>query len=310
MTKAMKAILAALSYQNIELDSARKLAALKKLDPIRIFVKKADTTIYNGNHPIPVRLYYPSEEMMHKTGEIQSVLLFFHGGGWTTESVETYDRICSRMAQSTGRAVVSVEYRLAPEHPFPAGLTDCYTVAKAMYGGKLLPGVSPDGITIVGDSAGGNLAAAVCLAARDHKDFSPKKLILIYPAVNNCYSEDSVYASVRENGDQYLLTRGKMEDYLNMYVRDKNDLNNPYVAPILAKDFSRFPDTLILTAELDPLRDEGEDFGRRLQMAGNSVHVHRISGAFHGYFVLGIQHLHVQESFQYINAFLEDEKDA
>ena len=121
ISKAVRTILHALSYGNIEVEAARKLAELKKLDAMKIFWKKLDTKVYNKEHEVPIRLYFPSEEMMEEgiSGK-QSfpVLLFFHGGGWVTESVETYDRVCARMAQATGQIVASVEYRLAPEHRF------------------------------------------------------------------------------------------------------------------------------------------------------------------------------------------------
>ena len=208
------------------------------------------------------------------------------------------------MAQSTGQLVVSVEYRLAPEHRFPTGLEDCYAAAKALFSGEVLPDIDPDRITVMGDSAGGNLAAAVCMRARDTKEFTPRRQVLIYPALNNCYTEESPYKSVRTNGTGYLLTSVKMEDYVTLYERTPEDRNNPYFAPLVAEDFSGLPDTLILTAEYDPLRDEGEEYGRRLQEAGCNVHTVRISGALHGYFALGISHLHVQESFSHINRFL------
>ena len=305
MTKTMRAILNALSYGNIEVEASRRLADLKKLDPMRIFLKKLDTEVYNGEYKVPIRLYFPTEKRMEEEKE-QSVILFFHGGGWTTESVENYDRVCARMSQSTGQLVASVEYRLAPEHRFPVGLLDCYAAASALYAGRLLPEIPPERITVMGDSAGGNLAAAVCLLGRDRGEFFPKKQVLIYPAVNNCYTEESPYPSVRENGQGYLLTSVKMEDYLKLYERNSEDRQNPYFAPMLAKDFTKLPDTLILTAEFDPLRDEGEAFGRKLREAGSRVEVHRIKGALHGYFALGIAHLHVQESFQYINGFLKE----
>ena len=212
------------------------------------------------------------------------------------------------MAQSTSQLVISVEYRLAPEHRFPTGFEDCYAVAKAVYGGQVLPGIDPEQITVMGDSAGGNLAAAVCMRARDTGDFSPKRQVLIYPALYNCYTEESPYESVQTNGIGYLLTSVKMEDYVRLYARSEEDRQNPYFAPLLAKDFSRLPDTLILTAEFDPLRDEGEDYGQRLRSAGCRVRVERIEGALHGYFALGIQHLYVQESFRHINRFLSVEQ--
>lgn len=307
ISKTMRTILHALSYGNIEVEASRRLADIKKLDAMRIFFKTLDTKVYNGNHEVPIRLYFPSEEAMSGEpveGEKYPVLLFFHGGGWVTESVENYDRVCSRMAQSTGHIVMSVEYRLAPEYRFPVPLEDCYAAAKALYTGHLVLLADPDRITIIGDSAGGNLAAAVCLKARDTGDFAPKKQILIYPAVSNCYTKKSPYKSVQENGQDYLLTAVKMEDYLKLYESSTEDRQNPYFAPILAKDLSHMPETLILTAEFDPLRDEGEEYGKRLKKANNYVEIHRIPDALHGYFALGIRFLHVQESFEIMNCFL------
>ena len=307
ISKTMQTILHALSYGNIEVEASRRLADIKRLDAMRIFVKKLDTKVYNGTYEVPVRLYFPSEEAMSGEpveGEKYPVLLFFHGGGWVTESLENYDRVCSRMAQSTGHIVMSVEYRLAPEYRFPVPLEDCYAAAKALYTGHLVLPADPDRITIIGDSAGGNLAAAVCLKARDTGEFIPKKQILIYPALNNCYTEGSPYKSVQENGEGYLLTAVKMEDYLTLYESCAEDRNNPYFSPLMEKDYTNLPDTLILTAEFDPLRDEGEEYGKRLKEAGNHVEIHRISDALHGYFALGIRFLHVQESFDIMNRFL------
>ena len=310
ISRSMHAILHALSYGNIEVESSRRLVDIKKLDAIRIFLKKLDEKVYNGDYEVPIRLYFPSEEAMKKGMEEQQeypVLLFFHGGGWVTESVDTYNRVCARMAQSTGQIVVSVEYRLAPEYRFPTALLDCYAAAEALYGGKLSLKTSPKKITVMGDSAGGNLAAAVSIMARNRGDFTVKRQILIYPDLNNCYTEASPYLSVKENGTDYLLTAVKMEDYLKLYESSPKDRENPYFSPLLEKDLSNLPDTLILTAEFDPLRDEGEDFGRKLKEAGNQVEVHRIKDALHGFFALGIQFLHVRESFTYMNAFLQKE---
>ena len=308
ISKTMRALLHALSYGNIEVESSRRLADLKKLDALRIFLKILDTQIYNGDYEVPVRLYFPTEEDMKLAPEECShlaVLLFFHGGGWVTESVETYNRVCARMAQTTGCIVASVEYRLAPEYRFPTAFEDCYAAAKTLYTNHSILKIHPDQITIMGDSAGGNLTAAVCLKARDTGDFTPKRQILIYPALYNCYTEESPYPSVQENGTDYLLTSVKMEDYLKLYESSPADRLNPYFAPLMTKDFSRLPRTLILTAQFDPLRDEGEDYGKKLLDAGNDVEMYRIDGAFHGFFALGIRFLHVQESFTYINAFLK-----
>lgn len=302
INKAMRKVLKALSFDGIEVEASRHLANLKALDPMRIFHKTIDYKIYNGSYEIPVRIYLPNEEM-EKT---YPVLLFFHGGGWVTESIDNYERICARMASATNRIVVSVEYRLAPEYPFPTGLEDCYAVAKAVYTNQFLLNVEPEDITIIGDSAGGNLAAAVSLLAKDRGEFMPRQQILIYPAVNNDYTETSRFASVRENGTDFLLTAGKMQDYIDLYAREEADKQSPYFAPILQEDLSGQPRTLIITAEFDPLRDEGEAYGKALLEAGNEVEVHRIKDALHGFFALGIKYFHVQESFEIMNHFLRE----
>ena len=120
-----------------------------------------------------------------------------------------------------------------------------------------------------------------------------------------CYTEESPYESVHENGTDYLLTSERMENYLLLYENSKEDRQNPYFSPLMEKDLGNMPDTLILTAEFDPLRDEGEEYGKRLKEAGNYVEMHRIPNALHGYFALGIRFFHVQESFRHMNAFLE-----
>ena len=273
---ATKAILKILSFGGIDVEVSRQLADLKRLDPMKIFYKKMDLQVYNGDYEVPIRVFFPDEESYLEKDQIKGrkIMLFLHGGGWATE------------------------------HKFPTGLMDCYAVARALY---THPDTKPEDITLIGDSAGGNLAAALSIMARDRGEFMPKRQILIYPAVNNDYSEKSLFSSVRENGQDYLLTAGKLKDYINLYAGSEEDKLNPYFAPILEKDLSGQPDTLILTSEFDPLRDEGEAYGRRLAEAGNRVEVHRIKDALHGYFALGIRSLHVQESFEYINHFLEGE---
>lgn len=302
INKTMRKILKSLSYNGIEVESARQLANLKAIDPLKAFYRTIDYKVCHDNYEVPVRLYMPGESVEPGV----PVLLFFHGGGWVTDSIDNYERICSRMAQATGHVVVSVEYRLAPEYRFPTGLEDCYAVAKAVFSNEFILNVSAENITVMGDSAGGNLAAAVCLMARDRGEFTPKRQILIYPVVNSDYTEDSPYPSVRENGTDFILTAGKMQDYIELYKNTEEDKNNPYFAPIKSKDFSNLPKTLILTAEFDPLRDEGEAYAGCLKKAGNEVTLHRIKDALHGFFALGIKHYHVQESFEYINKFLKE----
>ena len=280
MNHAARMILKALSFDGIEVEASRHLADLKRLDPMKIFYKTTDEKIYNGEHEVPVRLFFSDEEMKNayenKILVNPDVLLFFHGGGWVTESIDTYERICARLAGETGHLVAAVEYRLAPEHKFPAGLEDCYAAAKRLFTDYRELRLDPERITLIGDSAGGNLAAAVSLLARDRGDFFPKRQILMYPATYNDYSEASPFPSVKENGSDYLLTAGKMQDYIHLYAGKEADFQNPYFAPYLEENLEDQPDTLILTAEFDPLRDEGEAYGNRLEEAGNQVEMHRI----------------------------------
>ena len=299
INKSMRKVLKVLSFDGIEVEASRHLANLKAIDPMKIFHRTIDGKIYNAGYEVPVRVYLPRE----KETDGLPVMLFFHGGGWVTESIDNYERICARMAVATNHIVVSVGYRLAPEYKFPVGLEDCYAVAKELYTGKIA-GIDPEQITVIGDSAGGNLAAALSLLARDRGEFLPKRQILIYPALYGDYSDASPYPSVQENGSDYLLTAGKMRDYIELYASSEKDKKNPYFAPLLAEDYKNQPKTLILTAEFDPLRDEGEEYGRKLSEAGNEVEIHRISDALHGYFALGIKYYHVKESFELINEFL------
>ena len=309
INRTTKKLLKAFSFDEVDVETARHLADLKRLDPMKRFYRKMDAKIYNEEYEIPVRIFFPDEESFREKDEVKNrkVMLFFHGGGWVTNHIENYGRICSRLAAATNHVVAAVEYRLAPEYKFPTGLMDCYAAAKAIYSNHLLLHVDSEDITLIGDSAGGNLAAALSLMARDRGEFRVQRQILVYPAVNNDYSEESPYASVRENGTGYLLTAGMLQDYLDYYAEKEEDRRSPYFAPLLAENLEEQPDTLILTAEFDPLRDEGEAYGKRLAAAGNRVEVHRIKDAMHGFFSLGIKFLHVQESFDYINHFLRGE---
>ena len=265
------------------------------------YYKTWNHKITREGYDIPVRIFSPPNDLPHP------VILFFHGGGWVTGNIESYDSVCSTMARVTDRIIVSVDYRLAPEYPFPTALEDCYCVAKEIFLDNTLLKTNADEITIMGDSAGGNLAAALSIMARDRGEFLPKQQILIYPATFHDHSETSPFPSVRENGTDYLLTSKTISDYMEMYCPNKKDWRNPYFAPLLEKDFSRQPRTLIITAEYCPLRDEGEADGRKLQEAGNDVIIKRMPNALHGYFSsLPKKHHLIRQTYQEINQFLQN----
>ncbi len=252
---------------------------------------------------IPVRIFLPKESQTVK------VLIFFHGGGWVTGDIDSYTDVCRDMANNTEHIVVSVDYRLAPEDPFPRGVEDCYYVTKEIFKQPSLLNCKEEDITLIGDSAGGNLAAVVSLLGRDREEFHPKKQILIYPATNYDHSDDSPYDSVRENGSDYIMTSKRIQDYLDLYVENEEDKCNPYVAPILSNDLKDQPDTLIITAEYDPLRDEGEAYGQKLRQFGNNVEIHRMKDAIHGFFSTSINTDQQSKTYKWINSFLNDTKD-
>lgn len=259
-----------------------------------------DHKIMIGDREIPVRIFLP------KTHGIPKVLIFFHGGGWVTGNIDSYTNVCANMANQTKYMVISVDYRLAPENPFPAGVEDCYNVTREIFLNLKMLHCETEDITLIGDSAGGNLAAAVSLMARDRGEFLPDRQILIYPATYNDHSENSPYPSVRENGTDYILTSKRIQDYMDMYIQNEEDRYSPYVAPILAKHLSNQPETLIITAEYDPLRDEGEAYGIRLKESGNQVEIYRMEEALHGFFSLPWKSELVIKCYAIINEFLSD----
>lgn len=303
INKAMRAALKALSYPDIDLKKNYKLVRMAENvshpPANKLFYKAWDHVVPCGDHEVAVRIFAPRDSLPQT-----KILLFFHGGGWVTGNIDSYDKTCHVMANKTGRTVVSVDYRLAPEYPFPAGLEDCYAVAREIFLDDTLLGTHADEITLIGDSAGGNLAAAVSLLARDRGEFLPRQQILIYPATYNDHTEASPFPSVRSNGSDYLLTAKRVNDYMELYMSRPEDRQDPYFAPLLAEDLTRQPDTLIFTAEYCPLRDEGEAYGRRLLEAGNRARIVRVRDALHGYFMLPPRYVQVKRTYEIINEFL------
>lgn len=305
INKYMRAALKTLSYtepsmlENYEM--MRRLNSLKSYGRSIKTCCQWDHLVPNGDHDVPVRIFSPDLGPLD-----HSVLLFFHGGGWVTGSIDDYNGLCASLAKATGQIVASVDYRLAPEYKFPEGLNDCYAVAQSLFKTPNILRVEPEQITLIGDSAGGNLAAAVSLMARDRGEFFPKRQILIYPATQSDHSEQSPFNSVRENGTDYLLTSKRVAEYMQLYMSVPEDLKNPYLAPLLANDLSRQPDTLVITAEFDPLRDEGEAYAKALALASNRVVLHRIPDALHGFFMLPPRFRHVQLCMNFIKDFISE----
>ncbi|HWS46787.1 MAG TPA: alpha/beta hydrolase [Acidimicrobiia bacterium] len=225
---------------------------------------------------VPVRIYRPSPDPG------LPVIVYLHGGGWTIGSVEQFDPITRQVANAAGAIVVSVDYRLAPEHPFPAGLEDCWHALRWTAEHASTFGGDGSRLAVMGDSAGGNLAAVCALQARDAGSPDLALQVLVYP-VTDC---DFTTSSYRENGDGYLLTEEQMRWFFSCYVRDGTDPTDWRVSPLRARDVHGVAPALVLTAEYDPLRDEGEAYARKLAEEGVAVHKHRYDGMVHAFFGL------------------------
>jgi acetyl esterase len=227
--------------------------SLEKVENIEIPVK--------DGAQIPVRIYQPSNRKNLKT------IVFYHGGGFVLRNIDSHDDLCRRIAKKTGSLVISVGYRLAPEHKFPIPVYDCYdALLWASENCQKWDG-NPDNLIVMGDSAGGNLSTAVALMARDQNGPSISKQVLIYP----CLDARLSYPSIDTFKDGYLLTKDMMKWFVNHYATTPEDVLNPLMSPLLAEDLSNLPPAFVSTADHDPLKDEGEDYFHKLVVAGNKA---------------------------------------
>jgi acetyl esterase len=225
---------------------------------------------------VPVRIYTPVEADAH------GVLVYFHGGAFFLGSLETHDHVVRALAKATGLTVVSVGYRRAPEAAFPAGLRDCYGVVRwaAEHGAER--GWDGGTLAIAGDSSGGNFVAAVAAMAHDDGFDRITHQVLYYPSLDLDFDVDR-YPSLRENAVGYGLETAGLRPFNAFYLDSGADPADPLVSPIKRADLSGLPPALIVTGQYDPMRDEGELYGRRLQEAGVSATVSRYAGAGHGF---------------------------
>ncbi len=266
------------TFESLPPVDARKLAAetLKPVagtpEPVRAI---ENLRIPGPDGEIPIRVYTPETPAPH------AGLVYFHGGGWVLCDLDTHDVPCAAIARRAGAVVVSVDYRLAPEHKFPAAVTDCYaaTAWVAENAGKL--GIDRNRICVGGDSAGGNLAAVVALKSRDANGPKIALQAMVYPATDLSSFETASYLEFAEG---YQLTKIEMEWFRDMYLAYPEDARNPDASPFLARDLRGLPPALVITAECDPLRDEGEAYAKRLQDSAVPVTRTRYAGMIHPFF--------------------------
>ncbi|MGE3806499.1 MAG: alpha/beta hydrolase [Gemmataceae bacterium] len=225
---------------------------------------------------VKVRIYTPQG-----SGPF-SAFIYIHGGGWVIGDLESYDSACRRIANQASCVVVSINYRLAPEHKFPAGAEDCFGVVQQVARDPGKFNVDATRLAVGGDSAGGNLSAVVCLLARDRGGPAIRYQVLIYPVTDQRFDTGSYTAFAENHG----LTRVGMQWFWNHYLVKPEDGANPY-ASCLRADLKGLPAALVLTAEYDVLRDEGEAYAAKLQAAGVKTELRRYEGLIHGFFNIG-----------------------
>ena len=235
-----------------------------------------DRFIVGPSAYLPVRIYRPS------AAANLPAMVFFHGGGWVTSTVDHYDQALSNFANLLNTVVIAVTYQKAPEHPFPIPFDDCYATLKWVVDNNEMLEIDLNKIGVAGDSAGGNLAAAVALKARDESLVTLAYQLLIYPATDPTLDSDSA----KRNATGYGLTRDSMFWYLKQYIQDEKDLQNPYAWPALARTHTNLPPAVVMTASYDVLYDDGLAYAKKLQSAGVEVTHINYEDAIHGCLVL------------------------
>jgi acetyl esterase/lipase len=237
----------------------------------------ASVTDHRLSGGVRVRLYLP------EASSPVPVFVWIHGGGWTIGSIEENEVASRAVCASASVAVAAVEYRLAPEAPYPAAPSDCYAALEWLAAGGAGPAVTPSRIAVGGESAGGNLSTVVSLLARDRGGPPIAAQVLICPVFGH---PDDGHASYADFATGYGMTADAMRFFFAQYVREPSQLDDPYLLPSRARDLTGLPPALVLTAEYDVLRDEGEAFARRLSEAGVAVDLKRYAGQIHGFYGL------------------------
>ncbi|HDS07252.1 MAG TPA: alpha/beta hydrolase [Bacteroides sp.] len=264
--------------------------------------KTLDTLITYNERPVPVRIYYPSGESMK--GD-HPVTLFIHGGGFSFGSVEEYHMMVGKLAEVTGTIMVSVEYRLAPEHPFPAAVNDAYEALCWLreHAGEI--GGDPDRICVMGDSAGGNIATVLTLRCRDDGRPGPACQVLIYPGVTFV---DTIFSSRVYFGlgpKRFVLDEKFLRQVKSDYMGDLTDPRHPYLSPLEAELTPDLPPALVITAECDPIRDGGRAYAEKLLQAGVEVEHIEYSGMIHGFLSFHMILSDAVEAMEYIRDYLQ-----
>lgn len=233
-----------------------------------------DFTIPCPGYSIGARVYSPTPSKR------QPCLLFFHGGGWTLNDLDTHDNLCRSLAKKVEVVVVSVDYRLSPEYKYPAAIEDAYTALSWIYFNAELLNIDTNKIAVGGDSSGGTQAAVLCHLTRDRQGPKIAFQWMVYPVTDYYLPGTKSYIEF-ERG--YSMNKDFMVWFWNNYLPNNIDVNDPYISPLRATNFKNLPPAFIMTANYDPLRDEGEEYGKKLQEAGINAKVKRYEDQMHGF---------------------------
>lgn len=241
--------------------------------------RRKETTVTGPAGDVPIRLYWPDAE---ESGKPHAAIVLIHGGGWVLGSVDDYENLARGLCVDFGMVICSVEYRLAPENKFPAGLGDACAVVRWMGENAADLEVDPKRIGVAGDSAGGNIAAAACLVARDDETIHIAAQILLYSAFTAASDYTSPSREELGNGE-YQPSRVQLEWAIDNYIASDSDRTNPLVSPLLAEDLAGLPPAVIVTAGYDAFRDEGREYADRLQAASVPVAYECFENTIHGF---------------------------
>ena len=274
-----QAVLDMMAAANFQLDgdpqAVRDMMALTPRPPGEEVATVEDRTLPLNGESIPVRIYRPSAD-----SKVRAVLVWFHGGGWVIGNLDSADFACRMLTNASGCVVVSVDYRLAPEHKFPAAADDCFAATQWVVEHADELGVDASKVAVGGDSAGGNLAAVVARLAKEAGGPAISYQALVYPVTNFSFAT----GSYKDNAEGYLLTRASMEWFWGHYLGNEGDGQHVKASPLLCADLTGLPPAIVITAEYDPLRDEGEAYADALRKAGVAVESKRYDGQIHGFF--------------------------
>jgi acetyl esterase len=275
----LKGLESAPPMESLSVDALRASLACPPLDKRTVVGECVDIAMRLEGRVLAARLYRPV------SAQSRGITVFFHGGGFVIGNLDTHDHVCRDLCAGSGNAVIAIDYRLAPEHRFPAAVDDCLAAVRWVERHADALSVDPARIVVAGDSAGGNLAAVTALRIRDEGGPALRAQVLVYPVTNYHTPPTRSYI---DNQSGYSLTRAAMIRFWDDYLANARDAADPHACPLRARSLAGLPRTLVVTAEFDPLRDEGEAYANRLFDAGVRTTHWRHDGLIHGFFRMGL----------------------